>query len=146
VAFSLYRVALIGSDFRQWPQDEGVVENLIPRQEDAVDLPGDGIIGEDVDIQGTGAESRPIPAPAVVILDPVQQGRQGGHTQGAVKPGRQVVKVVAGEAHRLALIDRRQGQVTEVFGESVEADGDMALLVDVAADTDVYPGHQGFCP
>jgi hypothetical protein len=97
-------VARLGQQLGQGLEHEGVVEDLVARQLDAVVLAGQLAHGEQVDVQGAGAELGASLAAAVGVFQALAPGLQFAHRPVAVEGRHQVVEVAPVlEAHRLAL-------------------------------------------
>ena len=72
----------IGSQVHQGFENEGVFEDFVTGQLHPVDLAGEIVISEDVDIQGPAREFLLPTHPAMVFLDIPQHGGKLAHRQG----------------------------------------------------------------
>ena len=73
---SLTRQYQIRCDFRKGPQDEGVLCDLLARQDDVLKLPLTVVIGQQVDIQCPGRELSAIEVSSMLIFNGSQDLRK----------------------------------------------------------------------
>ena len=130
----------IGSQVHQGFENEGVFEDFVTGQLHPVDLAGEIVISEDVDIQGPAREFLFPTHPTMVFLDIPQHGCKLAHRQGGINTHHQVVEGIAGKTHRLAFIDRADRQTAEGSSQCLQAGTNIVRPVDIGAQAQIHPG------